>query len=254
VLLLRPEDRGADLASRLEAMGARVQRVPVIAFAPPSDPAAARRATADLGAYDLVIFTSPTGVDAADAFLRESGAPGFPAGLRAAAIGPATARGLRDRGVEPSFVAADSRSEGLAECLLDVGLATRRVLLVRPEVARDVLPEALARSGARVDAVAFYRTVPAVGARRAVEAIAAGGLDAVVFTSPSTVLFLLAAGEEAGLDAPRSLRRVGRVAIGPVTAQALAERGLEADAVADSPESASVADAVLRALRGERAV
>jgi len=254
VLLLRPEARGADLVARLRGMGARVERIPVIAFAPPADPAPARRAASDLPDYDLVVFTSPTGVEAADTCVRETGALGFPAGLRAAAIGPATARALRERGVAPEIVAEDSRSEGLAGCLGGAALEGKRVLLVRPEEARDVLPQALAERGARVDAVAFYRTVPAPEARQAAAAIASGAADAVVFTSPSTVRFLLAAGEEIGPDALASLRAVARVAIGPVTSRALAERGLEAHAVAETPDAAAVAEAVVRALHGERAV
>lgn len=250
VLLLRPEDRDDELASRLSAGGAHVRSLPAIAFEPPADDAPARSAVMALARYDLVVFTSPTGVRA---FGRLAGGS-IGSCPRVAAIGPATARALRELGIEPAVIATDSRSEGLLHALRGIALSGRHVLVVRPEVARTVLPDALASRGARVDAVAFYRTVPAAEARVAATEIVAGRVDAVVFTSPSTLRCLLRAAEAAALPVRAALAGVARVAIGPVTATALADEGVPAAAVAHAPTPDAVAEAVTRALRARRAV
>ena len=69
-------------------------------------------------------------------------------GRKVAAIGPATADILVAKGVRPDFVppkyVAESVVEGLKE--LGVGQGTK-VLIPRARVAREVLPEELAKAG-----------------------------------------------------------------------------------------------------------
>jgi len=254
VLLPRPKEKRDDLVCRLEALGARVSVRPTIAFEPPSDPEPARRAIREIERYDLLVFTSARGVAC---FLDLARTEGVDPGRRrrtVAAVGPATASALREAGITVDLVATDSRAEGLAAALSGLEVRGRQILLVRPEVARDVLPEALRERGARVDAVPFYRTVPAASASQTALELERGSYDAVVFTAPSTLRALLA-GAPAGREAVlRGLARVARVAIGPVTAEALAEAGVPAHAVADSPAAESIAEALVRVLRGRPGV
>ena len=61
-------------------------------------------------------------------------------------------------------------------------------LIPRAAVARDYLPKALEKAGARVDVVPAYQTVlPDNLERGRVSAMLAGGADCIAFTSPSTV-------------------------------------------------------------------
>jgi uroporphyrinogen-III synthase len=121
-----------------------------------------------------------------------------------------------------------------------------RVLVVRPETARDVLAEALVSAGLRVEAVAFYRTVAAEDVPDTARRLASGRFDAAVFTSPSTFHRLRDAGEAMpGFAA--ALAALRRVAIGRVTASALTSAGLPAAAVADSPSDEGLVAALLRA-------
>jgi len=254
VLLPRPEEKGDDLVRRLEALGARVVVRPAIAFERPGDPEAARRAIRGIAGYDWMVFTSERGVSCFVELAREEGIDLGRRRGKVAAIGPSTARALRDAGLAADLEATDSRAEGLADLLLGAGVRGRRVLVVRPETARDVVPEALRRNGARVDAVAFYRTVAAPTVGDAAVEIAEGGFDAVVFTAPSTLRSLLAAAAPSREAMIRGLRSTARVAIGPVTAGALEEAGIPADAVAGSPTPEAIAEALIRALRGRPGV
>lgn len=247
VLVTRPEGRGDALAERLTRLGARVELRPTIAFEAPRDRAAVREAVGRLDRYDWVVLSSPTGVRF---FTREAPAAaggGTPARLRIAVIGPGTAAAAERAGLAPALVARDSRSEGLAAELCARGVAGTRVLLVRPETARPVLIEELESAGAAVDAVAFYRTVPHPGAAETAARVAGGRYTVAVFSSPSTLRSLLDAAGAALPACRRGLAKLLRIAIGPVTAAALAAEGLPADRVARSPDDAAVAEAVCEA-------
>ena len=79
----------------------------------------------------------------------------------------------------------------MAESLLEAFPARRssgeRVVLARAEQARDVLPEGLERLGYAVDVLPVYRTVPAMPDPADLERVRAGEVDAITFTSSSTV-------------------------------------------------------------------
>ena len=61
------------------------------------------------------------------------------------------------------------------------------MLLARAETARDVLPDGLAARGYAVDVLAVYRTVPVDPDAADVARVRAGEVDAITFTSSSTV-------------------------------------------------------------------
>jgi uroporphyrinogen-III synthase len=208
---------------------------------------------AALDCYGWLVFTSPTGVRFFDlaggaARAREPTA----AHVRVAAVGPGTARALAEAGLRADLVAAGSGSARLAADLRQQGLAGQRVLLVAPETRGDLLRKTLVARGAMVDAVAFYRTVAAPDVSETASRVGRERFDVIVFTSPSTLRALLeAAGPdfEALIDGLRGARRV---ALGRVTAKAMAEHGLAADAIARRPDDEALVDAVME-LFGEEA-
>ena len=69
------------------------------------------------------------------------------AGARVAAIGPGTARALRERGVLADIVPEQFVAEGLVAALADTPVT--RALVARAAKARDVLPDALRERGPR---------------------------------------------------------------------------------------------------------
>lgn len=246
ILITRPAPRAAALARRLESLGARVFLRPTIRIVPVGDPLSARRALAALERYAWVVFTSVNGVERFFEFHEATGAGGLPA---VAAIGRSTARALESRGVRPNMLPHTARSEDLARELADrVGPGTR-LLLVQPEVARDVLPRALRAAGAVVDAVPFYRTRGAEDAPHIAEELTRDAFDVAVFTSPSTLRELLRGAREHDVPVEAALRRTANVAIGEVTAESLRRAGLPVAAVAEQADDAGLIDAILLARR-----
>ena len=143
VWLTRPAERVRTLVASLERLGASVTARPTIAFEPPADPAQSRRAVERLAEFGWIVFTSANGVRFFRQRMREVGRTVLPVSIRIAAIGPATGRELERSGLDVDLIAEDSRSEGLAAALGPRIAAGERVLVVRPEVARPLLPDAL---------------------------------------------------------------------------------------------------------------
>jgi uroporphyrinogen-III synthase len=246
ILVTREPRRAGSLRARLEALGADVEAHSAIAFEPPREPERARAAIEHLGDYDWIVFGSVNGVRFFELAGGCHAAAGAPRGLRVAAVGPATARALRERGIDPCLTAAESHAGGLAREMLERVRPGQRVLIVRPEVASGDVAGTLRRAGARADDVAFYRTVAAAGAPALARRVAARAFDTVVFTSPSNLRCLLAAAAAEAQAVWGALSGARRVAIGPATTRALEDAALDAHATADSPDEGGIVDAVLR--------
>lgn len=219
VVVTRAREQASELRTKLEALGAEVIELPSIAI----EPIAVELPPFD--GYEWIVFTSANGVIA----FFERGLAGASldaralAGLRVAAIGPGTAAALEARGIRPDLIP----ERFVAESLLDAFPAPQRagagVLIARAEQARDVLPVGLAERGYEVEVLPVYRTGPARPDPRAVERVRNGGVDAITFTSSSTVANLCDL--VGALSDPQPLV----ASIGPITSRTATERGLRVD-------------------------
>jgi len=206
IAVTRAREQASDLGRRLQALGARIVLAPVIR----TEPIDAK--LPDLGGFDLLCLTSPTGAARLFELVRDARAL---AGPRIAAIGPGTAAALRAGGIEPDIVPARSNAEGLVEAL--AGTDVRRALIARAQEGRAVLPDALRERGAEVELLALYRTIadPLSDEERA----AALGADLLVFASSSAA--------KAFGDAAGTLRGPRIASIGPATSATIRELGAE---------------------------
>jgi uroporphyrinogen-III synthase len=195
VVVTRAEAQADPLAERLEALGHEVVRCPLLRIEPLGEE------PIDPAPYDWVVVTSPNG--AAELARRLVAPP-----RRLAAIGPGTEAELRARGLQAELVPAVSTQEGL---LAELPRPSGRVLLAAAEGARRLLADELG-----ADFLPLYRTVELVP-----DAAPEG--DVVLLASPS---------------AARALARTGSrlpvVAIGPQTAGAAREAGLDVAAEAEA--------------------
>jgi uroporphyrinogen III methyltransferase/synthase len=180
-----------------------------------------------------LIFTSVNGVEAFVERLAHHGLDlrAVPRDTRVAAIGPATARRIREFGLRVDVVPGEFRAEALIEEVTGDSLAGRRVLIPRAKMAREVLPERLREAGAQVVVPPAYESVPSsAGKVELVKRLEAGEIDCVTFTASSTVEnFALAFGAE---EAARLLSGTRVACIGPITSGTARERGIRVDAEA----------------------
>jgi len=222
VVVTRARAQAGALARLLEDAGAEVLAFPTIEIADPDSFEALDEAVRNLDVYDWLVLTSTNAVERFFARLWQADMDArHLAGLRMAAVGPATARAIEAHGVRADFVPEEYVGEGVLEGLLARGAGEgTRVLLPRALEAREVLPEELRAHGALVDVVPAYRTAPGAGDPAVLARLRAGDVDAVTFTSSSTVKnFVRLVGD---LD----LSSVIIACIGPVTAKTARELGL----------------------------
>lgn len=229
VVVTRARAQASGFAAGLESLGAEVIQLPVIRIAPPGDPAPLRAAAEAVDGFDWIVFTSANGVDRFFQTLGEVGRDARAlAGVRACAIGPATAEALARHGVRADLVPGEFVGEAVVGALAAATeLNGARILLPRAEVARDVIPAGLRARGAEVVEVAAYRTVrDGAGADEARRRLEAGEVDFVTFTASSTVRsFAELVGTAAG--------RAKVASIGPVTSRTVRELGMEVDVEAE---------------------
>lgn len=224
VVITRPEAQAEEMQGLLRRQGARTILFPTIRIVPPESWQPLDAALGHLESYDWIIFTSANGVRFFFRRLRETGRDLRDLkGIRICTIGPATAAALEARGIRVDLVPESYISEGVVKAFEKHDLKGRRILLPRAEQARDVIPGGLIGLGARVDVVTVYRTVASDRKKEELEPIiAAGKVDAITFTSPSTVVnFMKIMGT--GFRLPPQVRIA---CIGPVTAAAVKEAGL----------------------------
>jgi len=240
IAVTRAREQAGDLVRELEALGAEVVAAPTIRIAPLTDLAALRTALSRVPPYDWIVFTSQNAVQVVCDRLPEWDlSPRDVARAAVAAIGPATAEALVRRGVVPDLVPDRFVAEGVVTALVAQGdVRGKTVLLPRAREARDALPDGLRALGARVDVIPIYETIRETGDGSGLAAeILAGTIDAVTFTSSSTVRGFV---ELVGSPAAASGRFAAAV-IGPVTAGTARELGI---AVAIEAEEYTVAGLV----------
>lgn len=160
-------------------------------------------------------------------------------GLRVAAIGEATTEAIRALGAKDVVTPGEGTSRVLATLLADYPAGT--VVLPSGSISMRSIPHTLVPQGFTIVEEVVYRTdivdVPPVTA----DSLEDHGVEAVVFRSPSAVR----AFNRFHQTLPEGIRLV---ASGPTTADALADAGWTADAIAVDASASALADAVVRAL------
>ena len=238
VVVTRAREQASSLRAELEDLGASVIELPTIAVEPIDF------AMPDLSAYDWLVFTSVNGVDAffVDGLWRAGFDARALAGVRVTAIGPATASTLLAYDINVDLLPERSVAESLLDAFPTPDTSGTRVLLVRAEQGRDVLPDGLSARGYAVDVLAVYRTVRAEPDAASLERVRRGDVDAITFTSSSTVDNLCDL-----LDTVPDPQPIV-VSIGPATSDTARARGLRVDVEADPHTIDGVVTALLSVL------
>jgi uroporphyrinogen III methyltransferase/synthase len=239
IVVTRARAQASGMAATLRGLGADVVELPAIRIEPRIDTPEVAAMLDNLHTYSLICLTSPNGAELLLEAMAARGLDGRAlANATLAAIGPGTARALREHGLIADVVPPRSIAESLVEALEDVEVDGRPVLVARAAEARDVLPEALAARRAEVDVVALYETVREEASNEAIDRAAEA--DYVTFTSSSTVrLFSAAVGE-------RFPARARIASIGPVTSATVRELGREVDVEAERHDPDGLVEAIVR--------
>lgn len=223
IVVTRTRKQASALSGKLRDLGAEVMELPTIRIEQPTDLRAFAELVQDAHMYDWIVFTSANGVEAFfEIFFKLYDDAREIGGARIAAVGPATVQRVKEFRLHVDLQPEEFVAEAVARAFEKQGsVENLRILVVRPERARDVLPNKLSALGAIVDEGFAYRTVPetrdSTGARRR---LLEEGADLITFTSSSTVENFL----ELGLAWPKGMQIAS---IGPITSKTARDRGLK---------------------------
>ena len=218
ILITRARDQAAVFSSSLRDLGAEVIELPTIEIVPPASWKGLDRAIDQITSYNWLIFTSVNGVNFFWQRWKERNKDRLPPSLKICAIGPATAYQLMEKGIEVHTTPKEFVAEAILKGFEKSMLKGKRILLARAKEARDILPEGLRKMGAQVDVVETYRTVkPKGGSKRLKELLIKGKVDAITFTSSSTVNHFAELLKKEDLQ--NLLGGIAIACIGPITAR-----------------------------------
>jgi len=246
VVVTRAREQASELKRLLEDSGAQVLQFPTIEIAPPLSFDSLDRAVNEH--YDWLIFTSTNGVaayfDRLFALGKDTRAL---AGTKIAAVGQTTAADLRSRGIAPDVIPERFISTELLPLLAEDQHGIRTAV-IRAESGNDELLNELRRRGGQVDLAIAYRTIAAdLDLDELRTLIATNAIDAVTFTSASTVDHFFA--KLTDEERTRILQHAAIASIGEVTSAAVRRNGKEPDVVAKNATIQDIHEAVVEVLR-----
>jgi uroporphyrinogen III methyltransferase/synthase len=248
ILLTRARHQSEGFRRQLADLGAEVVEIPTIEIRPLPADADSRNAIRRLPDTGLVVFTSANAVEIffQMLFAVRHDARAL-AASRVCAIGPETARALESKGIRAEVVAGEYTAEGLAQALEGWDLNGVHVLVPRARMGRDALPALLAERGADVQLLPVYETAcPEASAGALRELFTERGVDAITFTSSSTVVNFVAAFPDRKL--PPQVSRARVACMGPVTADTARKLGLAVDIIAREYTTRGLTLAIAEAL------
>ncbi len=227
IVVTRAREQASSIAQMLSSLGAQVVEFPTIQINPIADFSEVEAETKNISKYDWVIFTSINGVEhyynALEKMNKDSRV--F-AQSKIAAIGPATAQGLKDRGIIADFIPQAYMAEGIVEGLKEHGVDGKNILIIRAKEARELLPIELEKNNANVKILTIYETIAAENDKdKMQEMIKNNEIDCISFGSSSTVTNFFK-------QVPAQLLSESKVkfaSIGEITSNTLSTFGFKAD-------------------------
>lgn len=245
IIITRARKQASDLVGLLSELGAHCIEAPSIKVIPPEDYTPMDNAIKSLSEFEWIVFTSVNGVDY---FFERLFSKGLDVRslhrMKTACIGPATARRLLDFGLNSDIIPENYRAESVVDAFADEKVSGVNILIPRAKEARPVLPAELKKMGANVEEVVAYRTVEvSENAEQLISMLRSGEIDAVTFTSSSTVknfAAVLPENERSDL-----MKNVTVACIGPITADTAAEYGFNTEICADRYTIPGLTEAIL---------
>ncbi|MGQ9469091.1 MAG: uroporphyrinogen-III C-methyltransferase [Nitrososphaerales archaeon] len=241
VAVTRPIHEAKALAERLESLGMNpimaptieIERLKVKGFKTYLD-------NLEKGFYNYVVFSSINGVkslfDLAKEIMPEEKLASLLKRCKVFAIGIKTAQEIRSKGIHSVFMPEEYSSKGLLQEISKHEIKDKRFLLIRSKGASPLLVKGLRDYGAIVDELNVYKAIlpkKKHGIIELIHRIIDRRIDAIIFTSPSTIINLLKFAEGMGLseELKIGINECIVIAIGPVTEKALEEQGIIASII-----------------------
>jgi uroporphyrinogen-III synthase len=243
VAITRPAGQAVEAGKLIRAMGGIPYYIPAIQIKGLTNLAPIKKFIVELGTgqVDYVILMSTNGVkylfEAAETLKQTSRLQKGLGKNFVIAVGPRTAEALKECHVNVELVPTKYSSQGLIEYFQNKDVSTKRIRIPRTSNATPTLTEKLKAMGADVEEIYVYESGLPTDKKvkeKFYRDLSAGKVDAIVFgsgLSAKNIFKMLA--EKVPMETLRGIinGKVATVAIGPTTADALNEMGVEVDVV-----------------------
>jgi uroporphyrinogen III methyltransferase/synthase len=252
IMVTRTREQASDLVYRLENLGAECVEFSTIALEPPDTWDELDQAVERIEKFNWILFTS---INAIRYFFKRLFELKLDAralkGTRIAVVGTATAECLREYGLTADLLPEVFTGKGLAEALIQKGVAGQEFLIPRALKAGEDLPEMLRQAGGEVFVAPVYQNVMPSGKEEELRDLLKNGIDLVTFTSSSTCsnfLFMLNAQDPHKLKELLAGTKIA--SIGPITSKTIRDSGLEVDIQPESYTIPALVDSVQKYFAG----
>lgn len=224
VIVTRSRTQSSSLVEKISDLGGNPIEIPTIKIDKIENNIELENEINNIKDYTYLVLTSKNGVDIFFDKLDEMGLDSRAlANLRVCAIGSATAKEIKNRGIKADIVPEKFVAEYLFEELKPILKSTDKVLIPRAKNARDYLVDKIGEI-CEVKEIHTYETVVDFTRKDEVlELLNQNNADYITFASSSTVKnFVEIIGEE-NID---KLNNIKVISIGPITTQTIKGLGL----------------------------
>lgn len=224
VIVTRSRTQSSSLVEKISDLGGNPIEIPTIKIDKIENNIELENEINNIKDYTYLVLTSKNGVDIFFDKLDEMGLDSRAlANLRICAIGSATAKEIKNRGIKADIVPEKFVAEYLFEELKPILKSTDKVLIPRAKNARDYLVDKIGEI-CEVKEIHTYETVvDSTRKDEVLELLNQNNADYITFASSSTVKnFVEIIGEE-NID---KLNNIKVISIGPITTQTIKELGL----------------------------
>lgn len=250
ILVTRAKEQAGEIIGLFQELGAEVIECPTIKTVPPDDYSGLDGAINNISSgkeksyYDWIIFTSANGVNYFFERLRNLKKDLRDLrGIKLAAVGEATAKKIRELNLNIDYIPEKFVAESIVEDFKNMDISNKKILIPRAEVAREILPDELAKLGARVDIAVAYKTVPDNSMTDKIKELFLNKkVDIITFTSSSTAENFFGMIERA--DLKENLKNTVIAVIGPVTANRVSLLGYNVDIIPSVYTTEGLVDAI----------
>lgn len=245
IIVTRAREQASNFANLLESNGAWPIEFPTIETVPPDSWDALDSAIQNIEKYNWLIFTSANSVKYFLQRLKKNKKDiRCLKGIKLCTIGPKTAEELEKLGIRIDYMPSEYKAEAIIEGLSSKEIKGKKILIPRAAVAREVLPEELAKMGATVDVVEAYKTVrPEKKTDGIKKMLKNKEIDAITFTSSSTVINFVDMFKKEEIS--DLVNGVPIACIGPITAKTAEKYGLKASIIPEHYTIEAFTDAIV---------
>ncbi|MBI4546383.1 MAG: uroporphyrinogen-III synthase [Ignavibacteriae bacterium] len=233
ILITRAAHQAEELVKAVERRGGTPLVFPTIEITPPDSWDACDRALDSLYMYDGLIFTSSNGVEFFFERLNTRGfSPGNVRSKMICVVGEKTKESVERLGLHVTKMPEKFTALELSKSLQQEDLNGKSFLFPRGNLGTTALADSLKHLGAHVDSVIVYHTQKPSrqDAERILKLLLDRKVDVVTFTSPSTVKYFVTVFPNQ--DMKGLLQHTKIAVIGPATAGAVEDLGLNVDIIA----------------------